>query len=446
MNISNLFKGDQRTALIKKNIAGSFIIKGWSCIIQFLIVPLSFDCLTDYEYGLWFTINAILIGIDAIDAGLGNGLRNRLAESLAIGDRYKARQQVSTTFFMLILIITPVIVGLTVLVYTTDCYALLNVNKELIPNLNGILATALALTGSTFILKFIGSMYLGLQLPAINNLLVVLGQTVSLIGLFIVSLWGKSNLMSITIIFTASPLIVYLVSYPLSFCGKYKYLAPSFSTFDKSSFRSLFSLGMVFFVIQISGLLLFMISNVIISNVLTPKEVAPYQVAYRYYSILFMIFTIVATPFWSATTDAYTKGDWTWIKNTVRKMNYLIAACGLIVIIMTIFSSTFYRLWIGDAVNIRLTLSFFMGLYNFMLIASNCYSNILFGIGKIRMIAISTILTVIVFLPLEYIACKQYGVNALLIVLAVSAMCTFIVNYIQYKKLSTNTAFGIWNK
>lgn len=193
MNIRNIFKGDRRTALVKKNIAGSLVIKGWSCIIQFLIVPLSLNCLSNYEYGIWLTINAILIGIDSIDVGLGNGLRNKLAEAMANNDRHSARQQVSTTFGMLLIIIIPLIIILSAAIQYTDCYSLLNVDPQRVPNLNAILIASVSIMGATFIFKFIGNMYLGLQLPAINNLLVVLGQTVSLAALFIISLFGKQT-------------------------------------------------------------------------------------------------------------------------------------------------------------------------------------------------------------------------------------------------------------
>ena len=81
MSIGSLFKGDERSVLVKKNIAGSLIIKGWSCVIQLLLVPLTLKCLSPYEYGVWLTINSILIWIDSFDIGLGNGLRNKLVEA-----------------------------------------------------------------------------------------------------------------------------------------------------------------------------------------------------------------------------------------------------------------------------------------------------------------------------------------------------------------------------
>lgn len=446
MNLKIIFGGDHRTALIKKNIAGSLLIKGWSCIVQFLIVPLSLQCLTKYEYGIWLTINSILMGIDAIDVGLGNGLRNRLAEAMALDNRNMARQQVSTTFFMLVMIMLPLIILFVVSMQFVDCNALMNVSPELVPNIRGILVASVAIMGSTFIFKFIGNMYMGLQLPAINNLLVVLGQTVSLGVLFVLSLLGHSSLMTVAVAFTASPLLVYLIAYPVSFLGKYSILAPSFRFFDMESLRSLFGLGMKFFVIQVSGLMLFMSSNVIISHVMNPAEVTPYQIAYRYFSILYMLFAIIASPLWSATTDAYTKGDWDWIRRAMRKMNMLLVVSVAFVMLMIVVAPLFYHLWIGDKVEVELSLNIMMAIYSYMLVVSNSYSYILMGIGKIRMILIVTVSEMIIFVPIEYFACKYVGTTGLLTSLILSTAICAILNNMQLKYLSLGKAKGIWNR
>lgn len=446
MNLKIIFGGDHRTALIKKNIAGSLLIKGWSCIVQFLIVPLSLLCLTKYEYGIWLTINSILMGIDAIDVGLGNGLRNRLAEAMALDNRDMARQQVSTTFFMLVMIMLPLIILFVVSMQFVDCNALMNVSPELVPNIRGILVASVAIMGSTFIFKFIGNMYMGLQLPAINNLLVVLGQTVSLGVLFVLSLLGHSSLMTVAVAFTASPLLVYLIAYPVSFLGKYSILAPSFRFFDMESLRSLFGLGMKFFVIQVSGLMLFMSSNVIISHVMNPAEVTPYQIAYRYFSILYMLFAIIASPLWSATTDAYTKGDWDWIRRAMRKMNMLLVVSVAFVMLMIVVAPLFYHLWIGDKVEVELSLNIMMAIYSYMLVVSNSYSYILMGIGKIRMILIVTVSEMIIFVPIEYFACKYVGTTGLLTSLILSTAICAILNNMQLKYLSLGKAKGIWNR
>lgn len=270
MFIEKIFKGDPRTSLVKKNILYSFLIKGWSCIIQLLLVPLTLNCLNQYEYGIWLTINSILIWIDSFDIGLGNGLRNKLAESIAINDIHKGQIQISTTFVMLIMIMVPVFIAVYLFITYNNCHTLLNVNPDIIPNLKGILILSFAIICMTFVFKFIGNIYLGLQLPAINNLLIVSGQTVSLIGIAILSKTEVSSLYSVACIYTLSPLFVYIISYPITFT-KYKYLRPRIRLFDKTELKGLFDLGINFFMVQLAGIVIFSSSNVLISNLFSPS-------------------------------------------------------------------------------------------------------------------------------------------------------------------------------
>ena len=72
-----------RNNLIKKNILASFVLKGYAAIISLMLVPLTLNCLGTLKNGVWLTISSILLWIDQMDIGLGNGLRNRLAIHIA---------------------------------------------------------------------------------------------------------------------------------------------------------------------------------------------------------------------------------------------------------------------------------------------------------------------------------------------------------------------------
>jgi len=81
--LSNLLSTQDRTKRAVQNIGISLFIKGGSILISFLLIPLTLDYLNPYEYGIWLTLNSVLSWVYLFDIGLGNGLRNRLAEALA---------------------------------------------------------------------------------------------------------------------------------------------------------------------------------------------------------------------------------------------------------------------------------------------------------------------------------------------------------------------------
>lgn len=159
-----------------------------------------------------------------------------------------------------------------------------------------------------------------------------------------------------------------------------------------------------------------------------------------------MLFAIIASPLWSATTDAYTKGDWDWIRRAMRKMNMLLVVSVAFVMLMIVVAPLFYHLWIGDKVEVELSLNIMMAIYSYMLVVSNSYSYILMGIGKIRMILIVTVSEMIIFVPIEYFACKYVGTTGLLTSLILSTAICAILNNMQLKYLSLGKAKGIWNR
>ena len=56
----------------------------------------------------------------------------------------------------------------------------------------------------------------------------------------------------------------------------------------------------------------------IISHEISPNEVTPYNITFRYFGVITMFATLIMTPLWSAYTEAYTKNDIPWIKNIIK--------------------------------------------------------------------------------------------------------------------------------
>lgn len=437
---------NNRSQLLKKNILFSFVIKGWAGIVQILLVPITIHCLGNYINGIWMVISSVLIWIDSLDIGLGNGLRNKLSERIALRDSRGAKEYVSTTFFTLIGIIIPAIILILLACTNIDLYKLLNVDPRIIPNLTAVICLSVVLVGNTFIFKFIGNVYLALQLPAVNNALVTLSQTVTLLAVFIQQVCHIHSLTWVAIAYTGGPLLTYLIAYPITFQWRYKELSPSWRFFKKSKIKELFSLGVKFFVLQIAGIVLFASTNILISRLFSPELVTPYQVTYRYYSFIVMLFTIIAIPFWSATTDAYAKHDVKWIRSSVRKLNLIVLSMLLIIIVMTLVSPFVYNIWVGSGVKTNMMLSSIMGAYIFVIVFSLSYSYILNGIGALNLQLISTVMAALLYLPLAWLFAKRLGINGIALALVIVNIPGAILNRIQYKKIISGKASAFWTK
>lgn len=438
---------DHRTLKAKKNILASFCVKSCSIVISLILVPLTLGYLNPYEYGIWLTLSSLLLWINQFDIGLGNGLRNRLSEALALGNRKLAQIYVSTTFFLLLMIMLLIYIIFLFFQQWINWEEVLNIESDAINiNLTSLVSIIFALFCISFVLKFIGNIYLANQLSVINDLFVFLGNLLSAVVIYFLTLTTKGDLNKVAIAFSASPVIIYLIAYPITFRVKYKDLMPSYACVRFRYAKDLIGLGFQFFVIQVTSLVMFTTSNVIISQILNPSYVTPYNIVSRYYNVLIMIYGIVIAPFWSAITEAYVMNDYLWIKKSIRMMFFVWMALTFFSFVMYLCSNWVYKLWIGDSIEISLSLSLVMCLYSIITNWNSMYLNFIYGIGKIRLQLYYSLFSSICFIPLAIFLTKKYGVIGIVIAMCCVLLISAIILPIQYSKLISRKASGIWSK
>ena len=92
---------DRRSANVVRNSFISGILKIATLACSLLMVPVTIDYLNQENYGIWMAMTSILYWFVFLDVGLGNGLRNYLAEAISRNDMLSARSYISTAFIML---------------------------------------------------------------------------------------------------------------------------------------------------------------------------------------------------------------------------------------------------------------------------------------------------------------------------------------------------------
>lgn len=440
-------KQDSRTRLALKNIAVSFLLRAITGIISLMLVPLTLKCLGEYENGVWLTISSMLLWIENFDIGLGNGLRNKLSAYIAHGDWDNAQKAVSTTFMLMFFIMIPAAALLVGGICLIDIHSALNISPASVPNLKEVMSIGIVLFSSTFIMKTIGNVFLGMQLPAVSNFLVTAGHPVILLGTYLMYVNGIHSLLLITVLNLGTPLLVYFLAYPFTFYVKYPRIKPSFRFFDKSMISELMSLGIMFFINQIASSIILLSANILISRWFSPAMVTPYQIAYKYFSLVLLVFTLVCSPVWSATTDAYERGDVQWIKKTIRRicLFLLLIAAGLFA--MIVCSEAVYRFWIGTGTTIPLSITVSMAVYIMCLVTSLSFCFILNGLGKLKLQLYCTLLGTTLFFIVAPLLTRWMGnASSLAIATSIALLPNIICNPIQSIKVINGTAKGLWQK
>lgn len=436
---------NKRTKLAVKNIGLSLLLKGGSILITFLLVPMTLGYLNSYEYGIWLTLNSIISWIFLLDIGLGNGLRNKLTEALANNDYHLGKIYISTAFAYMAVIVSLFYIVFLFLQHFIDWYTILNVNKQLVNNLNSLVTIVFGIVCVGFIFKMVGNVFMAFQYPAGNDLLILIGNILSLIIIYIITQISNGSLLYIAITFTGVPTLVYLISIPITF-KIFPKVKPSIKLIKRKYFSELITLGAKFLFIQVASVVIYMTSNILISHLFGPEEVTPYNIAYKYFSIVITGFTIILSPFWSAITDAKIKNDYIWIKNIFKRLFKTWIILLITVIIMTTVAPVFYKFWISDRVHIDSSFTLVCGIYVNLYTLCNFLSFVINGFGKLKVATYATIIQAIIYIPIAILLSHHMGVIGILVALCLITFTSLLWAPYQCYLLINKKAIGWWDK
>ncbi|RZL69658.1 MAG: polysaccharide biosynthesis protein [Pedobacter sp.] len=440
-------RGHERSVKAKKNIFAMLIIKGISILVGLVLVPLTINYVSPARYGIWITLSSIIAWASFFDIGFGNGLKNKFTEAIAKGEHHKAKIYVSTTYAILFIITIILLLIFFAINPFIGWSSVLNASVSLSYELSLLACIIFSSFAVQFVLKLITNLLASIQKPALASLFDMLGQVLVLIFVFALTKFGDGSLPSLGLALGGGQIIVLLVATLWYFARELRQYAPSFSTVEFKYAKDLMSIGLKFFVIQIVVIVLYETNNIIIIQLFGPKEVTVYNVAYKYFSIIPMVFAIVISPFWVSFTDSFVKRDFIWMKGVLRKLQKAWLGLVILAIILVTVSSFVYSFWIKNAVIIPLTLTMGMGFYTVVNAWGSLHTQLLNGIGKLKIQLISAILMAIINIPMALFLGKHFGLSGLvwgqsLLPLITTAWWAPI----QINKILNNKAKGIWNE
>ena len=419
---------DSRSKKMYKNTVAMIGIRGVSMILTLISAPIMLHHVDRADYGVLLTLTSIVGWVGYMDVGLGNGLRNKLPEFLAKGDFHSAKKIVSSCYVTLAIYVALIIVIFLMVSPFVDWLGVLNSPTSDAGEIRGLTNVVFIAFCIQFLFGLINSILFAYQMPAFQSLFTFVGQFVALIALVIqVYVFDVTSVLQIGAVNSIiPPLVLFWGSIGL-FRTKLKEIAPSFKLFEFKSVGSILSLGLKFFVLQMITIVLFQANSIIIARVVSPEAVVEYNLAFKYVSLLTMIFTIVITPVWSATTDAYVRKDFEWINKTLSFSRKVCIASIFIGVLMVLASKFVYGMWLGrGSIDINYSTTGLILLYISFEMLYKVYGTIINGTGKVFAQIILTGIIAIIYIPLAIFLGNLCGLSGVLIANTI----VFALNYV----------------
>ena len=378
--------GSKRTIKVKKNILISLASNFVGLIVGLLYVPLLIDYLGVEEYGIWLTIGSILTWFTFFDLGLGFGLRNKFAEAIASNDIQIAKEYLSTSYAVLLMVSAGIFLALLFINPFLNWSELLNAPIELEEKLSYLAIIIFFFFSLRFVFNLIGQVLSATLMPSINNMFGPIGNVLSLTIIYILTLTStEGSILKVGSILSAIPVFVLFIASVVLYRTRYSDYKPSIKFVRFKHLNQLFGLGGKFFIIQISGIVIYQSTYMLISHVSTPEDVVVYGVALKYFAITTMLFKMSLQPLWSATTEAFHLKDFIWIKNSMQNLQKIGLIFTVVIIIALLISNFVYNLWLKDRVNIPFMVSFLVAVKSIIYVLFAPYVSFLNGVSKIQL-------------------------------------------------------------
>jgi O-antigen/teichoic acid export membrane protein len=186
--------------------------------------------------------------------------------------------------------------------------------------------------------------------------------------------------------------------------------------------------------------------NIIISRELGPNAVTEYNIAFKYFNILTTIILIIVTPYWSAFTDAYQKKDYQWMENSVKKLETVWLLTCIMALIMIVLSNLFYRVWIGDDLDVNVSTTISIAIYVTLYNLAQIYMFMINGIGTVRIQLTIFLVFALVAWPIMTLLCRWQGLPGIVVVPSIVVLLQAVFGKIQIGKVIHCQATGIWLK
>lgn len=442
------FRGSsERSKEATKNIMVSILVKGFTILTSLLIVPMTIDYVNPTQYGIWLTLSGVIGWMSFFDLGLGNGFRNRFAEAKAKGDMRLAREYVSTTYFSIGSIVTLVLTIFLIINQYINWSEVLNVEASYQAELQKIAIVVCTFTGLNMIVGIFRTLVEADQKHRISSLIQAGSSLCSLLCIWILTQVSHGSLFNLALYFSGMMCVVTAITSLVMYrCSRYRMVAPSFRYIRPHLIRDILSLGGQFFIIYLCLIACFSVMNIVISREVGPIAVTQYNIANKYFGMIYMIFALALTPLWTSFTDAFAKQDYTWMRSTLKKLERAWLITIVVFLLMLISSPFIYKIWIGDSVNIPFLLSVLTGIYILSQTLGGIYMHVINGIGYIRIQTIVYILMAIGSLPALTYSCREWGVFGIVVYPSLVYFSQAILGKIQIHKILKNEAKGIWSK
>lgn len=430
---------------LRTSILLSTALRPVGMFISIIYTPLLLSYLGQEQYGIWVTILSVINWINYFDVGIGNGYRNKLTDALENNDDGSVAALTRTAYMLLAGVVGIVFVVGMILVLSLDVNAFFNTDLSI----KAVLGVSLAFVCINFVAALCKPQLFALQHAELVSLMAVSVNGLTL--LFIASLNAclPRSMLLVAISVGMAGLITNIVFSAISW-KSHKGLRPSRGPLDRANVMSICFLGVKFFLVQISALILYTTDNLIIMGCLGAASVTAYSTTYNAFGAVGSLATAALSPMWSKVTQTAANGDFSWIMKALKKSLLAMVPFALVFGVLAFAFKPIAKIWLGTELNYVPGLIPCMAIYYTLFLIGSVLSSIANGLGRTRVQLITGLAGAVINIPLSVFLCLVVKLDATgvllatILTMAVSnvAVCVDLAMFLKTKMHGASAEVG----
>lgn len=363
--------------------------------------PLMLELLGAQQLGTWLVLLSVFQWITMFDLGIAAGARNEIARAVAVRDELRLREGITTGWFYaaaISVMLFMVAAGILALTSLPDW-----LGQRVFKGVDVTITLWLIVGGAcmTFALNFIQSVYAAMEKASAFSLFSLIVNVGFLFLLTLAHFRSICSMESVAVMYVFAMLFGNALLI-LQFHRSYPQYMPRRNLLNHSLCGTIVKFGLRIFIIQLAALVIFTTSRLLASAWIGPESVVIYDAGFKVFSIVVTVHTLLMSTIWSSFTQAFERGEFSWIRQTLRRLVFLMLPLVAVCAVLAVCSPRIVHHWLGNAQVGSMSLYAILAITTILACWSNIYAYLLNGVGDTRVQMISAVFSGVINVPVTY--------------------------------------------
>lgn len=420
-----------RSRAIGMFFATSLAARGIGISCQLVQVPIAIKALGPEAFGLWMTLTGVASMIVFADFGLGQGAQNKIAAALGRDRLDEAQRFTESALVFLVAAGGLLFLAAVVVLRVLDPAALFNLQDPAVRiQARGAMLAAAVVFCLNFPAGFAQRLALATQRGWYFNVAQAAGSVLGLAGTIVavVMHWPLARFIAAA----QGPAVLanaVLLVLQLHELGWVRW--PQWSGLG-ARMRELMGIGAFFGVQQLQLMLSLALPQVIISTTLGAAAVTPYNLAQRLYNLFAVVQNAFMLPLWPAYSDAGARGEFAWIRRTLRRSLRATAWCTLLPMLLgAIALRSIVGAWVGGTHDLpSVELVWLLFAWNALNFLQQPFGFMLAGLSVVKRQTLYAMISVVASVALMMGLVRSFGTAGVVLGMIVGFMPFFLLGNI----------------